>query len=110
VFHFHVINAQGDIASVERAIQREFQYQSSLELNDETFDAIRHIPLASEIAIAARQQLVERLESLPEGVTRAVPEGHRAHRGRLRARAAPARDDGVGQAHERQRVLRRSRS
>jgi adenylate kinase len=63
VFHFHVINAQGDIASVERAIQREFQYQSSLELNDETFDAIRHIPLASEIAIAARQQLVERLES-----------------------------------------------
>jgi adenylate kinase len=63
VFHFHVINAQGDIASVERAIQREFQYQSSLELNDETFDAIRHIPLASEIAVAARQQLVERLES-----------------------------------------------
>jgi adenylate kinase len=63
VFHFHVINAQGDIASVERAIQREFQYQSSLELDDETFDAIRNIPLASEIVIAARQHLVERLES-----------------------------------------------
>jgi adenylate kinase len=63
VFHFHIINAQGDIASVERAIAREFQYQSSLELDDETFDAIRKIPLASEIVIAARQHLVERLES-----------------------------------------------
>ena len=48
VFHFHIINAQGDIASVERAIRREFQYQSTLELDDETFDAIRRIPLASE--------------------------------------------------------------
>lgn len=62
VFHFHIINAQGDIASVERAIMREFQYQSSLELDEETFDAIHRIPLASEIVIAARQRLVERLE------------------------------------------------
>lgn len=62
VFHFHIINAQGDIASVERAIMREFQYQSSLELDDETFDAIHRIPLATEIVIAARQHLVERLE------------------------------------------------
>ncbi|MHB8875023.1 MAG: nucleoside monophosphate kinase [Myxococcaceae bacterium] len=63
VFHFHVINAQGDIASVERAINSEFQYQSSLELDEETFDALHHIPLASEVVIAARQRLVERLES-----------------------------------------------
>lgn len=63
VFHFHIINAKGDIASVERAIMREFQYQSSLELDDETFDAIRQIPLANEIVVAARQHLVERLES-----------------------------------------------
>ncbi|MCU0257143.1 MAG: nucleoside monophosphate kinase [Vicinamibacterales bacterium] len=62
VFHFHVINAQGDIASVERAIMREFQYQSSLELDEETFDAIHKIPLASEVVVAARQRLVERLE------------------------------------------------
>ena len=62
VFHFHIINAQGDIASVERAIMREFQYQSSLELDEETFDAIRRIPLASEIVVHARQRLVERLE------------------------------------------------
>lgn len=63
VFHFHVINAQGDIASVERAIMREFKYQSSLELNEPTFDALRRIPLSSEIVVAARQRLVERLES-----------------------------------------------
>jgi adenylate kinase len=63
VFHFHVINAQGDLASVERAIINEFQYQSSLELDEETFDAIHHIPLASEIVLGARQHLVARLES-----------------------------------------------
>jgi adenylate kinase len=63
VFHFHVINAQGDIASVERAIISELKYQSSLELDEETFDALHHIPLASEIVLAARQHLVERLES-----------------------------------------------
>ncbi len=63
VFHYHVINAQGDVASVERAIIHEFAYQSSLELDDETFDALHHIPLASEIVRNARQHLVRRLES-----------------------------------------------
>jgi adenylate kinase len=63
VFHYHVINAQGDVGSVERAIIREFAYQSSLELDDETFDALHHIPLASEIVLNARQHLVRRLES-----------------------------------------------
>jgi adenylate kinase len=62
-FHFHVINAQGDIGTVERAINREFQYQSSLELDDETFDAIHHLPLASDIVLNARQHLVRRLDS-----------------------------------------------
>ncbi len=61
-FPFHVINAQSDIASVERAIISEFRYQSSLELDEETFDALRHIPLASEVVMSARQRLVERLE------------------------------------------------
>jgi adenylate kinase len=62
VFHFHMINAQGDIASVERAIMREFEYQSSLELDEDTYDVMHHIPLASEIVVAARQHLVDRLE------------------------------------------------
>ena len=63
VFHYHVINAQGDIGSVERAIIKEFAYQSSLELDEETFDALHNIPLASEIVVNARQHLVRRLES-----------------------------------------------
>jgi adenylate kinase len=61
-FHFHVINAQGDLASVERAIMGEFQYQSSLELEEDTFDAIHHLPLANDIVLAARQHLVDRLD------------------------------------------------
>lgn len=63
VFHFHVINAQGDLASVENAIIHEFKYQSSLELDEETFDVINHIPVASDIVVAARQHLVQRLET-----------------------------------------------
>jgi adenylate kinase len=63
VFHFHLINAQGEVAAVEKNIIREFQYQSSLELEQETFDAINHIPLASDIVLNARQHLVRRLDS-----------------------------------------------
>lgn len=63
VFHFHVINAQGEIAAVEKNIIREFAYQSSLELEEETLDAINHIPVASDIVLNARQHLVRRLDS-----------------------------------------------
>jgi adenylate kinase len=63
VFHFHIINAQGEISAVEKNIIREFQYQSSLELEDETFDIINHVPLASDIVLNARQHLVRRLDS-----------------------------------------------
>jgi len=63
VFHFHIINAQGTVSEVETNIIREFQYQSSLELEDETFDAINHVPLASDIVLNARQHLVRRLDS-----------------------------------------------
>jgi adenylate kinase len=62
-FHYHTINAQGDIASVEQNIIKEFQYQSSLELDEDTLDLINHIPLASDIVLNARQHLVRRLES-----------------------------------------------
>jgi len=62
-FHYHIINAQGDLAAVEKNIIREFQYQSSLELDEETLDLVNHIPLASDIVVNARQNLVRRLES-----------------------------------------------
>jgi len=62
-FHFHIINAQGDLGSVEKNIQNEFQYQSALELDHDTLDLINQIPLASDIVLNARQNLVNRLES-----------------------------------------------
>lgn len=61
-YHYHLINAQGSLAAVEANIIREFQYQSSLELEEETLDAVNHIPLASDITANARQNLVRRLE------------------------------------------------
>jgi adenylate kinase len=61
-FHYHLINAQADIAKVEQNIIKEFQYQSSLELDDETLDSLNHIPLANDIVINARQNLVRRLD------------------------------------------------
>lgn len=63
LFHYHLINAQGPIAEVEQNIAREFEYQSSLELDPRTFDALRNLPLASEIVVHARQELVKRLDS-----------------------------------------------
>ncbi len=61
-FHYHLINAQADIAKVEQNIIHEFQYQSSLELDDETLDLLNHIPLANDIVVNARQNLVRRLD------------------------------------------------
>lgn len=66
VFHFYFINAEGDLQEVQQNILREFSYQSSLELNAEVFDLIRNIPVASQLALHARQELVERLEMYEE--------------------------------------------
>ena len=62
IFHFHFINAEGDLQEVQRNILQEFTYQSSLELSHEVFEIIRDIPIASQLALHARQELVERLE------------------------------------------------
>jgi adenylate kinase len=66
IFHFYFINAEGDLREVQENIQKEFTYQSSLELSHEVFDLIRDIPLASQLAVRARQELVERLEQYQE--------------------------------------------
>ena len=63
LYHYHFINAQGDIHDVEQNILRELAYQSSLELDPETYDTVRRIPLASEIVLHARQELVKRMDS-----------------------------------------------
>ncbi|KAI9009961.1 hypothetical protein CLU79DRAFT_891473 [Phycomyces nitens] len=62
MFPFHLINATGSIKEVLEIIMREFEYQSSLELDSDTYDAISHIPLASKIGIHARLDLISRLE------------------------------------------------
>ena len=66
LFHFHFIDAEGDLREVQQNILREFTYQSSLELSHEVFDLIRNIPVASQLALHARQELVERLERYEE--------------------------------------------
>lgn len=62
VFHYHFINAQGPLAEVRQNIIKELQYQSSLELDPRTFDALHRMPIASKIVEHARQQLVRRLD------------------------------------------------
>lgn len=66
-FHYHHIDAEGDLPEVQRNIVREFSYQSELEVSHEVFDRIRNIPLASQLGMHARQELVKRLESYEEG-------------------------------------------
>lgn len=63
IFHYHFINAQGDVDEVEQNIVSELQYQSLLELDPTTHDRLHHIPVASELIIHARQELVKRLDS-----------------------------------------------
>jgi len=62
-FHYHFVNADAPLGDVERSINAEFKYQSSLELGQSTFDIIHGIPLASELTLYARQELVRRLDS-----------------------------------------------
>ncbi|CAM2926456.1 nucleoside monophosphate kinase [Rariglobus hedericola] len=63
IFHYHFINAQGDIREVESNILGELQYQSTLELDSRTHDILRVIPVASEIIVHARQEMVKRLDA-----------------------------------------------
>jgi len=63
IFHYHFINAQEPVDVVQQNIIRELEYQSSLELDPRTYDTLRHIPLADEIVLQARQDLVNRLDS-----------------------------------------------
>ena len=63
VFHYHYVNAHGTVDDVQRRIQDELRYQSSLELDQSTFDKISRIPIARELSIHARQELVMRLDS-----------------------------------------------
>ena len=63
IFHYHFINAQCPVAEVEQNILDELEYQSTLELDGRTVDRLRGIPVASQIILHARQELVKRLDS-----------------------------------------------
>jgi adenylate kinase len=63
IFHYHFVNAQGTYPEVERNILKELEYQSTLELDPRTVDRLRSIPVASEIVVHARQELVKRLDA-----------------------------------------------
>jgi adenylate kinase len=67
IFHYHFINAQGPVAEVEQNILKELEYQSTLELDPRTVDRLRGVPVASEIIIHSRQELVKRLDSYEFG-------------------------------------------
>lgn len=50
------------IAECKAQIARELRYQSSLDLDEATYAAIRHLPLAKDLVRISRQQLVSHLD------------------------------------------------
>jgi adenylate kinase len=63
LYHYHFINAEGPIAEVQANILKELTYQSSLELDPRTFARLRVLPLAEELVVHGRQEMVKRLDS-----------------------------------------------
>jgi adenylate kinase len=63
IFHYHFVNAQEPFEKVEQNILQELTYQSTLELDPRTVDRLRGVPVASEIIVHARQDMVKRLDS-----------------------------------------------
>lgn len=63
IFFYHFINAHGTIEEVRERINKELRYQSSLELDEATYDDLSSIPIASTLGAHARQDMVDRLDS-----------------------------------------------
>jgi adenylate kinase len=63
LYHYHFVNAEGPIPEVQANIVKELQYQSSLELDPRTFQRVRALPLAEELVVHGRQEMVKRLDS-----------------------------------------------
>lgn len=61
-FPFTLIDASGTVEEVQMNIVREFKYQSSLELSQDTYDMVQRIPLVSDVIVHARGDLVARLD------------------------------------------------
>ncbi|MFK7818814.1 MAG: nucleoside monophosphate kinase [Planctomycetaceae bacterium] len=63
IFHFHFINAQAPLDVVQDNILGELDYQSSLELDPRTFHTLQRLPVAGDIVMHARRELVTRLDA-----------------------------------------------
>lgn len=62
-FPFHFVSAEGSPTEVKAKILEELHYQSSQDLGEETFEAMRIIEPASSVVKQARTHLVTRLNS-----------------------------------------------
>lgn len=62
IFHYHFINAQLPLDTVQERILKELEYQSSLELDPRTYDVLRNLPVAGDIIKHARRDLVYRID------------------------------------------------
>jgi hypothetical protein len=62
-FPFCLIDACGSLADTEAQIATELRYQSSLELSERAYAAVRGIPLAVDLVRDARRLLVARLDA-----------------------------------------------
>eukprot|EP00011_Vannellida_sp_DIVA3-517-6-12_P001002 CAMPEP_0114609676 /NCGR_PEP_ID=MMETSP0168-20121206/3209_1 /TAXON_ID=95228 ORGANISM="Vannella sp., Strain DIVA3 517/6/12" /NCGR_SAMPLE_ID=MMETSP0168 /ASSEMBLY_ACC=CAM_ASM_000044 /LENGTH=551 /DNA_ID=CAMNT_0001820597 /DNA_START=55 /DNA_END=1706 /DNA_ORIENTATION=- len=61
-FAFKLVEADASIEEVQERLAQEFEYQGSLELAEDTFEALCKMPLASELSVHTRQKLIERLD------------------------------------------------
>ncbi|KAK9839848.1 hypothetical protein WJX81_005830 [Elliptochloris bilobata] len=84
-FPFSLIDAMGSLDECKAQIARELRYQSSLDLDESTYAAIRHLPLAKDLVRASRQQLVAHLDTY----SKRHPELFRAVVGVIDAEAMP---------------------
>lgn len=63
VFPFHVIDSMGSLEDTRKQIATELRYQSSDDLLEETYAAIKHLMKARDLSSNARRQLPGRLDS-----------------------------------------------
>eukprot|EP01101_Sappina_pedata_P007001 TRINITY_DN3608_c0_g1_i1.p1 TRINITY_DN3608_c0_g1~~TRINITY_DN3608_c0_g1_i1.p1 ORF type:complete len:464 (-),score=128.75 TRINITY_DN3608_c0_g1_i1:81-1370(-) len=61
-FTFTIVDASGSVQDVEKRIKKEFFYQSSLELGEETYDLVQTVPQVEDLVKNSRQALVRRLD------------------------------------------------
>ena len=86
-FPFSLIDAMGGLEDTRAQISRELRYQSSLDLDEATYAAIRHLPLAQDLVRASRQQLVHRLDTYSKRHHKIFMEVRHMHASRISAAA-----------------------